>query len=92
MTQKWNEGKGDVRGTWALAAVFALGLMVPALAFGAEAKSIPVPQIPRKQIPGEVHRRQAQAFTKRQKKNRQLVQKARGESTGLKRGGTAYEN
>lgn len=80
------------RGCWGLAAVFALGLMLPILAHGAPAKHIPVRIIPKKNIPGQVRRRQALAFTKRQRKNRKMVLKARGERRGLKRGGTAYED
>ncbi len=74
-------------GVLAALAVF----LAPVSAEADHEKKIPVRIIPRKNIPNKVTYGQAAAFTKRQRQNRKLVKKARGENRRLRRWGTAYD-
>ena len=81
-------GRRAIRTAAWLIAALALGL--PVSSWGQE-KQIPPRILPRKDIPNEVHYKQAPALDARQQQNRNLVNQARGERRELKTGGTAFQ-
>lgn len=72
----------------ALAALAVLG--APAAPARGQEKQIPPRVLPRKDIPNEARYRQAPALDERQRKNRDLVNRARQEKRELKPGGTVF--